>query len=101
MVTAPANTGITAISRYAVISQDQQNSGIFNRFMPGARMFMMVTMTLMAPMIEDAPIMCMAKISIGKLSPVCSDSGGYSVQPPAGMPPGTKSGGKSKGKAKG
>ena len=56
MVTAPASTGMTAISRYAVISQDQQNSGIFSRFMPGARMFMMVTMTLIAPMIEEAPI---------------------------------------------
>ncbi len=32
----------------------------------------------------------MAKISIGKLSPVCSTSGGYMVQPPATMPPGTK-----------
>ena len=33
----------------------------------------------------------MAKIAIGKLSPPCSDSGGYSVQPPAGAPPGTNS----------
>ena len=91
MVTAPASTGITAISRYAVISQDQQNSGIFSRFMPGARMFMMVTITLMAPMIEEAPIRCMAKISIGNGSPPCSTSGGYMVQPPAGAPPGTSS----------
>ena len=30
--------------------------------------------------------MWMAKIAIGKLSPPCSDSGGYSVQPPAGAP---------------
>src|SRR5580704_17424743 len=56
MVTAPASTGMTAIRRYAVISLDQQNSGIFNKFMPGARMFMMVTITLIAPMIEEAPI---------------------------------------------
>ena len=30
----------------------------------------------------------MAKIVSGKLSPACSDRGGYSVQPPAGAPPG-------------
>ena len=59
--------------------------------MPGARMFMIVTMTLMAPMIEEAPIRWMAKIAIGKQSPLCSDSGGYSVQPPAGAPPGMNS----------
>ena len=39
------------------MSQDQQNSGIFSKVMPGARMFMMVTITLMAPMIDEAPIM--------------------------------------------
>src|SRR5580658_536886 len=101
MVTAPANTGITAIKRYAVISQDQANSGIFSRVMPGARMFMMVTMTLIAPMIEEMPIMWMAKISMGKLSPVCRDSGGYRVQPPAAAPPGTRNVDNSKVKANG
>ncbi len=90
-MTAPASTGITAISRYAVISQLHTNSGIFSSDMPGARMFMIVTITLIAPMIEDAPIRCTAKISIGNASPVCSDSGGYIVQPPAGAPPGTNS----------
>ncbi len=32
----------------------------------------------------------MAKISMGKASPVCKDRGGYKVQPAAAMPPGTK-----------
>ena len=72
------------------MSQVQQNSGIFSRSMPGARMFMMVTTTLMAPMIELMPIMWMAKMVRPKLSPACSTSGGYSVQPPAGAPPGRK-----------
>jgi hypothetical protein len=72
-----------------VISQLHTNSGIFSSDMPGARMFMIVTITLIAPMIEEAPIRCTAKISIGNESPVCSDSGGYMVQPPAGPPPGT------------
>ena len=59
--------------------------------MPGARMFMIVTITLMAPRIDEAPIRWIAKIAIGKESPPCSTSGGYSVQPPAGPPPGTNS----------
>jgi hypothetical protein len=67
-----------------VISQVQQNSGMFSRPMPGARMFMIVTITLIAPRIDDAPIRWIAKIVSGKPSPICSDSGGYSVQPPAG-----------------
>ena len=87
MVTPPASTGMTAISRKAVISQVQTNSGIFIRVMPGARMLRMVVITLIAPMIEDMPIRWMAKITNGRASPVCSVSGGYRVQPPAGPPP--------------
>jgi hypothetical protein len=44
--------------------------------MPGARMFTIVTITLIAPMIELAPIRWIANIAIGKASPVCSTSGG-------------------------
>ena len=62
MVTAPASTGITAMSRYAVMSQVQTNMGIFMRVMPGARMFRMVAMMLIAPMIEDAPARWTAKM---------------------------------------
>ena len=62
MVTTPASTGITAISRKAVISQVQQNSGSFIMVMPGARMLRMVAMILIAPMIELIPIMWMAKM---------------------------------------
>jgi hypothetical protein len=39
-------------------------------------MFMMVTMMLIAPMIEDAPARWIAKIASGSASPVCSTSGG-------------------------
>ena len=88
MVTAPASTGITAMSRNAVISQVQQKIGIFSRSTPGARMLRMVAMMLIAPMIELMPIMWMAKITKATLLPPCSDNGGYSVQPPAGPPPG-------------
>ena len=62
MVTAPASTGITAISRKAVMNQVQTNSGIFIRVMPGARMLSTVAMILMAPMMEEKPSMCTAKI---------------------------------------
>ena len=87
---APARTGITAISKYAVISQVHENIGIFIRVIPGARMFRMVTMMLMEPMMELAPSKCMAKIPASMLGPICSVSGAYSVQPAAGAPPGIK-----------
>ena len=54
IVTDPASTGMTAISRYAVINQVQTNSGIFISVMPGARMLRMVVMMLIDPMIDDA-----------------------------------------------
>ena len=56
-MTAPARTGITMISRNAVISQVQTNMGIFIRVMPGALMLKMVTMMLIAPSTEEIPIM--------------------------------------------
>ena len=62
MVTAPARTGITAISKYAVINQDHTNNGIFISPIPGALMFMIVTITLMEPIIEEAPIICTENI---------------------------------------
>ncbi len=84
-----------------MISQVHTNSGMRSSVMPGARMFMIVTTTLMAPRIEEAPIMWIAKISMGKEAPFCSTSGGYMVQPPAGAPPGTNSEDSSSVKAKG
>ena len=57
IVTAPASTGMTAINRYAVMSQVQQKSGIFIIVIPGARRLRMVVMMLIEPMIDDAPMM--------------------------------------------
>ena len=62
MVTAPARTGMTAINRYAVINHDQTKSGIFINVIPGALIFIIVTITLIDPMIDDAPIICTANI---------------------------------------
>ena len=76
MVTAPANTGITAISRNAVMTQVQTNRGSFIMVIPGARMFNTVVMMLIAAMIEEIPRIWMVKMVKGKLLPVCSTSGG-------------------------
>ena len=73
-----------------MISQLQQNMGIFISVMPGARMFRMVTMMLMAPMMEEAPMMCSEKMAASSDIGICAVSGAYSVQPPAGAPPGMK-----------
>lgn len=59
---APDNTGITAINKNAVINHVQTNNGIFIRVIPGARRFRMVAMILMAPMMEEIPMMCTPKI---------------------------------------
>ncbi len=56
--------------------------------MPGARMLRMVTMMLIEPMMDEAPIRCMAKIAMP--GPICVDSGAYRVQPAAVAPPGTR-----------
>ena len=58
-----------------MISQVQQNSGIFISVMPGARMFRIVTMMLIEPMIELAPRMCIAKMAASIDGPICSVSG--------------------------
>src|SRR5690606_38593955 len=90
IVTAPARTGIAMIIRYAVISHVQQNIGIFIRPIPGARMFMIVTMMLIDAMIDDRPSRWTAKIENGSDAPCCRESGGYIVQPDAGAPPGIR-----------
>jgi hypothetical protein len=75
IVTAPANTGMTATSRYAVISQVQQNIGIFIIVIPGARMLSSVVMMLIEPRIELMPRMWTAKIVRSIPGPICTVSG--------------------------
>src|SRR5690606_1828549 len=69
------------------MSQDQTNIGILRSDMSGARMFTIVTIMFIAPMMDDRPIRWTEKIRNGNASPVCNTSGGYMVQPPAGAPP--------------
>ncbi len=76
IVMAPASTGITAISRYAVMSHVQTNIGIFMSVMPGARMLRIVVMMLIEPMIDEAPSMWIARIVMSIDMPCWIDSGG-------------------------
>ena len=73
-----------------MISHVHANIGIFISVMPGARMFRMVVMMLIEPMIDDAPMMCIAKIPMSMPIPIWVESGAYSVQPAAVAPPGIR-----------
>src|SRR3546814_16527306 len=50
-------------------------------------MLRIVTTMLIAPVIDEMPSRWIEKIRNGNALPVCSISGGYIVQPPAGTPP--------------
>ena len=86
IVIAPANTGIDAISKKAVINQVHTKIGIFIRVIPGALILSIVAITLIAPNIEESPNKWIDKITNGIESPPCNDRGGYKVQPAAGPP---------------
>src|SRR5271168_3966322 len=72
------------------MSQVQTNIGIFISVMPGARMLRMVTMMLIDPMIDDAPIRWIAKMAMSMPGPIWTDNGAYSVQPAEVAPPGAR-----------
>jgi hypothetical protein len=54
-VIAPASTGNDSSNRNAVINTAHTNNGVRCAYIPGLRMFKMVTIKLIAPMIEEAP----------------------------------------------
>ena len=90
MVTAPANTGITAINKKAVINHVHTNNGISIIFMAGARILKIVAIMLIAPIMDEIPNKCTEKIANGNALPTvigCKTKGGYKVQPPLGAPP--------------
>ena len=62
MVTVPAKTGITRMIKNAVINQVQTKIGIFIIVMPGARMFKMVAMILIEPIMDERPNKWIARI---------------------------------------
>ncbi|EVU08924.1 hypothetical protein D018_0912 [Vibrio parahaemolyticus VP2007-007] len=59
-----------------MINQVQTNIGNLNHVMPGARMLTIVTMTLIAPMMELIPMICTENTNSAVLSgPYVVDSG--------------------------
>jgi hypothetical protein len=52
---APASTGRDNKSKNAVIKTAHTNKGVLLAVIPGARMFVMVTMKFMAPKIDETP----------------------------------------------
>jgi len=57
-VIAPAKTGNDNNSRKAVIYTAQTNKGVLFAAIPGARIFVIVTMKLTAPKIDETPAKC-------------------------------------------
>jgi hypothetical protein len=57
-VIAPANTGNDNKSNQAVIQTAQTNNGVRFAVIPGARIFVIVTIKLIAPRIDETPAKC-------------------------------------------
>jgi hypothetical protein len=55
---APARTGRESSNRKAVMKTAQTKSGVRLAVIPGARIFVIVTMKFIAPRIDDIPAMC-------------------------------------------
>jgi hypothetical protein len=72
IVIAPANTGSDKRSKKAVIKTDQTNNGNLWNVKPRARIFIIVTIKLIAPKIEDAPAICKLKIAKSTAGPLCA-----------------------------
>jgi hypothetical protein len=60
---APASTGKESSSKKAVMKTAHTNSGVRFAVIPGARIFVTVTMKLIAPKIEETPAKCNEKIA--------------------------------------
>jgi hypothetical protein len=72
IVIAPAKTGRDSNSKKAVIRTDHTNKGIVCNVIPCARILIIVTMKLIAPIIEDAPARCRLKIPKSTAGPECA-----------------------------
>jgi hypothetical protein len=62
-VIAPARTGNESNNKNAVMNTAQPNNGTLCAVIPGALMFTIVTMKLIAPRIEETPARCKLKIA--------------------------------------
>jgi len=69
MVIAPAKTGNESRSKVAVTKIAQGNIGIRIKIMPTTRILINVEMKFIAPIIEEAPAKCRAKIAKSRATP--------------------------------
>jgi hypothetical protein len=79
-----ARTGSARSNKNAVTKTDQANKGILCIVIPGARMFNIVVIKLIAPNIEEKPAAnrpIIMKSNAGPGAPLV-ESGGYMTQPP-------------------
>jgi hypothetical protein len=84
IVKAPARTGNDNTNKNAVTKIDHTNRGAPMRVNPTGRIFMIVTMKLIAPNRDDAPERCKLKIARSTAGPPWAripDNGGYKVHP--------------------
>lgn len=58
IVIAPAKTGNESSSKKAVMKTAHTNRGVLFAVIPGVLIFVIVTMKLMAPKIEETPARC-------------------------------------------
>jgi hypothetical protein len=70
-VIAPANTGNDNNNSIAVINIAQTNKGNLCIVIPGALIFKIVVIKLIAPKIDDIPDKCRLKIAKSTLAPEC------------------------------
>lgn len=72
LVIAPANTGRDRTRRKAVTSTAHTKRGSLCLKRPGARLLKIVTMKLIAPLIDAAPDRCRLKIARSTEGPECA-----------------------------
>jgi len=72
MVIAPAKTGNDSNNKKAVIKTAHTNKGTLCAVIPGALIFIIVTIKFIAPNIEDIPAKCKLKIAKSTAPPECA-----------------------------
>jgi hypothetical protein len=84
MVIPAASAGNATTNNTEVIKTLHTNNGIRNSPIPAGRMFIIVTIMFIAPMIDEAPARCILNIARSTEAPACDLillSGGYRVHP--------------------
>lgn len=87
MVSPLASTGNDRRRRTAVITTPHAKRGNLEYVIPFVRMFITVTIKLIAPSSDEIPEICSEKITISTLGPECDwilERGGYTVHPVPG-----------------